>query len=71
LADLGAKLLRRVHGSILSRVGASTNPGAVHLVGALLLEQTDEWTIQRRYLTLETMASVGDTALASVSAVAR
>lgn len=40
-------------------------------VGALLLEQTDEWTIQRRYLTLETMASVGDTALASVSAVAR
>lgn len=40
----------------------STKAGAI---------QTDEWTIQRRYLTLETMASVGDTALVSVPAVAR
>ncbi|WP_141504942.1 transposase, partial [Rhizobium sp. L9] len=29
----------------------------VRLVGALLLEQNDEWAVQRaRYLTLETMA---------------
>ncbi|MBN8482055.1 MAG: IS256 family transposase, partial [Xanthomonadales bacterium] len=48
------------------------NEAAIYrLVGALLLEQTDEWTIQRRYLTLETLANVGDTELVSVPAVAR
>jgi putative transposase len=30
------------------------------LVGALLLEQNDEWVLQRRYMTLETLAAVGD-----------
>ena len=32
------------------------------LVGALLLEQSDEWATQRsRYMTLETMTAVSDT----------
>jgi hypothetical protein len=32
----------------------------VRLVGALLLEQNDEWTVQRaRYMTLETIAPMG------------
>ena len=30
-------------------------------VGAILLEQNDEWAVQRaRYITLESMAPVGD-----------
>jgi len=32
----------------------------VRLVGALLLEQNDEWAIQRRYVSLETLASMSD-----------
>ena len=28
--------------------------------GALLLEQNDEWALQRRYMTLETLAEIGD-----------
>ena len=37
--------------------------GAVitRLVGALLLEQSDEWAVQRtRYMTLETIAALSD-----------
>jgi putative transposase len=32
------------------------------LVGALLLEQNDEWAIQRRYMTLETLEPLSDDA---------
>ena len=32
----------------------------VRLVGALLLEQNDEWQLQRRYLQLEGLQAVGD-----------
>ena len=39
------------------------------LVGALLLEQNDEWALQRRYMTLETLAEVGDNPNISLSAV--
>jgi putative transposase len=67
--------LERLNGEIKRRtevVGIFPNEAAIYrLVGALLLEQTDEWTIQRRYMTLETLATVGDTALVSVPAVAR
>jgi hypothetical protein len=31
-----------------------------HLVGAILMEQTDEWAIQRRYMTLETIVTLSD-----------
>ena len=40
-----------------------------NLVGALLLEQNDEWALQRRYMTLETLAEVGDNPTISLSAV--
>jgi putative transposase len=32
----------------------------VRLVGALLLEQNDEWAVPRRYMSLETLASLSD-----------
>ena len=41
------------------------------LVGALLLEQNDEWAVQRaRYMTLETIAPMGDDAVISLPAAA-
>ncbi len=43
----------------------------VRLVGALLLEQNDEWAVQRaRYMTLETIAPIGDDAVISLPEVA-
>jgi putative transposase len=33
----------------------------VRLVGALMLEQNDEWAVCRRYMTLETLAALRDT----------
>jgi putative transposase len=39
------------------------------LVGALVLEQNDEWQLQRRYLQLEGSQTLGDNAPARLSAV--
>ena len=33
----------------------------VRLVGALMLEQSDEWAVSRRYFSLESLASLADT----------
>jgi putative transposase len=42
----------------------------VRLVGALLLEQNDEWAVQRaRYMTLETIAPMDDDPVISLPAV--
>ena len=43
----------------------------VRLIGAILLEQNDEWSVQRaRYMTLETMTTLSDDPLVSLPAVA-
>jgi len=42
----------------------------VRLVGALMLEQTDEWAVGRRYLSLESLAHLGDTEPRQLAAVA-
>ncbi len=41
----------------------------VRLIGTLLLEQNDEWATTRRYMTLETLGSVSDTAFISLPAM--
>ncbi|MBL8393880.1 MAG: transposase, partial [Candidatus Accumulibacter sp.] len=51
-------------------VGIFPNEAAIYrLVGALLLEQNDAWALPRRYMTLETLAGVGDNSVVSLSAV--
>ena len=42
----------------------------IRLVGALLLEQNDEWAVTRRYMSLETMAGLSDDASAGTPAIA-
>jgi len=68
--------IERLNGEIKRRtevVGIFPNDDAiVRLVGALLLEQNDEWAVQRsRYLTLETINQMSDDPLISLPAVAR
>jgi putative transposase len=67
--------LERLNGEIKRRsevVGIFPNEAAVtRLIGALLLEQNDEWAVQRaRYMTLETIAPLSDDPFVSLPAVA-
>ena len=56
--------LERLNGEVKRRTTSSASPNddaIVRLVGAILLEQNDEWAVQRaRYMTLETMAVLSD-----------
>jgi putative transposase len=65
--------IERLNGEIERRtngVGIFPNEEAiVRLVGAILLEQNDEWAVQSaRYMTLETIAPLSDNAMISLSA---
>jgi putative transposase len=65
--------LERLNAEIKRRtdvVGIFPNEAAItRLVGALLLEQNDEWQLQRRYLQLEGLQSLTDNQPARLSAV--
>jgi putative transposase len=67
--------LERLNGEVKRRtdvVGIFPNGDAIiRLVGAILLEQNDEWAVQRaRYMTLETIAPLSDNSIVSLPAVA-
>jgi transposase-like protein len=56
LEHLNGEIKRRTDG-----VAIFPNEAAiVRLVGALLLEQNDEWAVQRRYMSLETLEGLSD-----------
>lgn len=67
--------IERLNGEIKRRtevVGIFPNETSlIRLVGAIPLEQNDKWAVQRsRYMTLETIAALGDYQIVRLLAVA-
>jgi putative transposase len=64
---LNAEIKRRTN-----VVGIFPNDASItRLVGAMMLEQNDEWSLNRRYMQLEGLQTVSHTVATRLSAVAR
>jgi len=60
------------HGTAPTIAGMDkANPGSLVLCGAMMLEQNDEWSLNRRYMQLEGLQTLSDTVPTRLSAVAR
>ena len=67
LERLNAEIKRRTN-----VVGIFPNDASItRLVGAMMLEQNDEWSLNRRYMTLEGLQTLSDTPRTRLPAVAR
>ena len=67
LERLNAEIKRRTN-----VVGIFPNDASItRLVGAMMLEQNDEWSLNRRYMQLEGLQTLSDTVPTRLSAVAR
>ena len=67
LERLNAEIKRRTN-----VVGIFPNDASItRLVGAMMLEQNDEWSLNRRYMHLEGLQTLSDTVPTRLSAVAR
>jgi putative transposase len=67
LERLNAEIKRRTN-----VVGIFPNDNAItRLVGAMMLEQSDEWSLTRRYMQLEGLQALSDTVPTRLSAVTR
>lgn len=66
--------LERLNGEIKRRadvIGTFPNDRAVvRLLGALMLESSDEWAVSRRYMSLESLVALSDDPVLRLSAVA-
>jgi hypothetical protein len=61
----------RSSGALMLSASFPTRTLIIRLVGAILLEQNDEWAVQRgRYMTLETIAPLSDDPTVSLPAIA-
>lgn len=67
LERLNAEIKRRTNVAGIFPNDASI----VRLVGAMMLEQNDEWSLNRRYMQLEGLQALSDTAPTRLPAVAR